>query len=84
LKIVWDENKRQINLANRGLDFDDLDLEFFEGSVVLSAKEGRLKAVGTFRGSLLAVIFKPLGTEALAVISMRAASRNERKAYGKA
>jgi uncharacterized DUF497 family protein len=29
VRIVWDEAKRQTNLANRNLDFADLDIEFF-------------------------------------------------------
>lgn len=35
-------------------------------------------AIGRFRGSVLAVIFAPLGTEAASVITMRRASRKER------
>jgi len=33
------------NLENRGLDFADLDIEFFAASIVLPAKAGRLKAI---------------------------------------
>jgi uncharacterized DUF497 family protein len=29
MKIVWDEPKRLINLAKHGLDFADLDTNFF-------------------------------------------------------
>jgi len=85
LKITYDEAKRLTNLAeHEGLDFADLDDEFFAASVIIPAKVGRLKAVGEFGGTILAVIFKPLGSEAISVISMRRASRNERKAHGKA
>jgi uncharacterized protein len=80
VEITWDERKRAINLKTRGLDFAALDLEFFAASVVFPAKHGRLKAVGPFGDTLLAVIFKPLGAEAVSVISMRRASRKERKA----
>lgn len=39
-------------------------------------------AVGEFRGeTVIATIFVLLGTEALSVISMRRASRKERKLY---
>lgn len=78
MKITWDEPKRETNLKARGLDFAALDLEFFAGSVVLPAKQNRFKAIGRFDGTILAVIFKPLGTEAISVISMRRASRKER------
>jgi uncharacterized protein len=79
LKIIWDENKRISNLAKHGLDFADLTLEFFENSTVYPAKFGRSLAVGEFEGRMLAaVIFRPLGYEAISVISMRPASRVER------
>jgi uncharacterized DUF497 family protein len=61
------------------MDFASLDLSFFAEAVVVPAKLGRFKAVGIHRGDGLAVIFKPLGTEAISVISMRRASTNERK-----
>ena len=84
------------NLNNRGLDFAALTIEFFEASIVVPAKDGRFKAIGEFEGSVLAVIFKPLGAEAIAVIfkplgaeaiaviSMRHASRKERNIHDKA
>jgi len=84
MKIVWDEPKRQRNLRERGLDFADVDLEFFAASIMAEAKKGRSRAIGEFRGKIVTVIFKPLGSEAISVISMRPASRNERKAYGQA
>jgi uncharacterized DUF497 family protein len=84
MKIVWDEPKRQRNLRERGLDFADLNLEFFAKSAVLGARDGRLKAIGEFQGLVLAVIFKRLGTEAISVISMRRADRKERKRHGQA
>lgn len=84
MEIVWDEPKRELNLKTRGLDFAELDMEFFAASTVFPAKDGRFKAVGQFGDSLLTVIFRPLGTEALSVISMRRASKRERKAYDQA
>jgi uncharacterized DUF497 family protein len=80
MKIVWDEPKRLANLESRGLDFADLTVEFFAASVVVPAKLGRLKAIGEFGGIPLTVIFKPLGREAISIVSMRAASRKERRA----
>lgn len=78
MKIVWDEPKRQADLKSRKLDFAQLDVEFFARSVVIPAKADRYKAIGLFDGEAFTVIFKPLGTEAVSVISMRAASRKER------
>ena len=77
--IVWDEPKRQSNLATRGLDFADLDEAFFLEAVVVPARDGRFMAVGWFGEAVLAVVFAPLGTEGLSVISMRAADRKERE-----
>lgn len=82
MKIVWDEPKRLTNLENRGLDFANLDMEFFAGAIVVPAKKGRFKAVGEFNGETLAVIFTPLGTEAISIVSMRHASRKERELHG--
>jgi uncharacterized DUF497 family protein len=79
MEIVWDERKRRRNLAKHGLDFADLSLDFFLTARVQPAMQGRFLAIGEFDGRLIvAVVFRPLGTEAIAVISMRRASRRER------
>ncbi len=79
MEIVWDERKRQQNLAKHGLDFADLSLEFFAAGVTGHAKHGRLKVVGVLSGRLvIAVIFKSLGTQAVSIVSMRRANRLER------
>lgn len=82
MKIVWDEPKRETNKRARGLDFADLTIEFFATSIIAPTRQGRMRAIGEFRGRALTVIFKPLGSEAISVISMRPASRKERKTYG--
>ncbi len=79
MRIVWDEPKRLTNLAKHSLDFGDLSPEFFQSAYVGPAKEGRFKAVGELNGEVVvAVVFKPLGSEALSVISLRRANRKER------
>ena len=78
IAIVWDEPKRQTNLGERDLDFADLDEAFFLEAVIVPAKRDRYKAVGWFGQTVLAVIFAPLGTQGLSVISMRIANRKER------
>jgi uncharacterized DUF497 family protein len=77
--IVWDEPKRLANLANHGMDFADLDETFFENPVITPAKFDRLAAVGRHHTGSILVVFVKLGTEAFSVISMRSASRKERK-----
>lgn len=80
MKIVWDEPKRETNLAKHGMDFADLTLEFFRDAKVGPAKADRFVAVGELDGRMvIAVIFRPLGFEALSVISMRPASTKERR-----
>jgi len=78
LMIVWDEPKRQTNLAKHGLDFADLDEAFFLASLVIPANEGRHMAIGRLEDGTVAVVFGTLGTEGISVISMRPASRKER------
>lgn len=79
MEIIWDEPKRQINLTKHGLDFSDLSLEFFAAATIIDAKDRRSLAIGELEGvMIIAVVFRPLGTEALSVISMRRASKAER------
>ncbi|MCB1466340.1 BrnT family toxin [uncultured Paracoccus sp.] len=79
--IVWDEPKRKANLAKHGMDFADLDAEFLLDALVIPAKQGRFKAMGRFADGTIAVIFATLGTEAISLISMRPASKQERAFY---
>lgn len=80
MEIVWDEPKRQQNLAKHGLDFASLTLEFFAASLITTARSGRFLAVGELDGvAIIAVVFRPLGSEAISVISMRRAGRKKRK-----
>ena len=78
MKLVWDEPKRQRNIAKHGLDFAVLTSEFFENARIENAKSGRFLAVGEFEGvTIIAVVFRPLGSEALSIISMRRANKAE-------
>ena len=79
MKLVWDEPKRQRNIAKHGLDFAVLTSEFFENARIEDAKSGRFLAVGEFEGvTIIAVVFRPLGSEALSIVSMRRANKDER------
>ena len=79
MKVVWDEPKRRQNIAKHGLDFASLTVEFFEKAHIEDANSGRFLAVGEFEGvTIIAVVFRPLGSEALSIISMRRASKAER------
>lgn len=78
LMVVWDEPKRQLNLAKHGLDFADLSEEFFLASIVVPANHERYMAIGRLADGTIAVVFETLGTEGVSVISMRPASQQER------
>jgi uncharacterized DUF497 family protein len=78
--ILWDESKRLSNLAKHGLDFADLTSAFFDEAAVYPGKRGRLRAVGNLKqGTPWTIVFAPLGTEAVSVVSMRHASKKERE-----
>jgi uncharacterized protein len=79
MKIVWDEPKRLANIARHGMDFADLDDALFERAVIVPGKLGRLNAISGFRDETILVVFALLGKEAISVVSMRTASRKERR-----
>jgi uncharacterized DUF497 family protein len=80
VRILWDEPKRRKVLAERGLDFADVTIEFLlEEATAVASKHGRLLVVGTLKGKPVAVIYSRLGTEALSIVTMRPPSRKERK-----
>lgn len=79
MKITWDEPKRLSNIDKHGLDFAALTPEFFLDAMVVPAKQGRFAALGRLEDGTIVVIFALLGSEAISVISMRAASRKERE-----
>ena len=80
--VTWDNAKGLANLDKHGLDFADLELEFFVNSVAAPVRDRRFKAIGSMRhGRVIVVIFAPLGTESISVISMRPANRKERSLF---
>lgn len=76
--IVWDEPKRAANLAKHGIDFANIDEEFFLNALTGPAKHGRNFAIGKLNG-VIVVIFAVLGSEGLLIISARPASRKEKE-----
>jgi uncharacterized DUF497 family protein len=89
MKIVWDEPKRRSNIATHGLDLADADAFDWESALVVPghpAKDGRprFRAIGWLGRALVTIVFSPLGAEAVSVISLRRASRAERKLHEKA
>jgi uncharacterized DUF497 family protein len=87
MEIVWDEPKRLTNFETHGLDFVDARDRFdFEDAMIISSYPGddarpRFIAIGPLNGRLVTVVFSPLGSDALSLISLRPTSRKERNAY---
>jgi uncharacterized DUF497 family protein len=88
MRVVWDEPKRQANIATHGLDLADTESFDWETVLVVPGHEGRggrprFQAIGWLSDELVTLVFSPLGAEAISVISLRPASRAERKLHGK-
>jgi len=81
VRIVWDEPKRLANLDKHGLDFADLNETFFDSALVLPSHHKRWLGIGKNMRGVIVVVFVALGKEAVSLISMRPASKNERKLY---
>jgi uncharacterized protein len=81
MQISFDESKRIQNLEKHGLNFSDLGLEYFADSLVVPAKLGRYMAIGVLARDVIATVFVKLGSQGLSIVSMRRASRKERKTY---
>lgn len=80
MKIVWDETKRLANIQKHELDFAELTSEFFLEARVVPAKHDRWLAIGNLGGRItIATVYRPLGSEAISIISMRRASSRERR-----
>ena len=84
--IVWDEPKRLRNIERHGLDFRDAERIVWAEAMIERSYPGpygrpRYRAVGVLDDDLVTVVFALLGSEGLSLISLRPASRKERKQY---
>jgi len=79
MRIVWDEPKRLVNIARHKMDFADLDPAFFGHATIRPSHSGRWLAIGSSADGLISVVFTRWGQEAVSLVSMRPASRSERK-----
>jgi uncharacterized DUF497 family protein len=78
VRILWDEPKRRKVLAERGLDLAGVTVEFLAGAVTVARRGDLRLVVGMLRGRAVAVVYLPLGSEAISVVTMRPASVKER------
>ena len=85
-KCSWDDGKRALNIANHGYDFADLQ-EVFDGRFSVTRQddrfdygESRYNMLAEFRGRIINVTLNPRAGR-MHLISVRPASREERKVY---
>jgi uncharacterized protein len=85
--ITWDEHKRLRNLADHGVDLEDLD-GFFDSELLTMEDmrepygEVRFQSVGIFQGLPLFVVWAPRGGDDIPhVISARKAVKHEEQAW---
>jgi uncharacterized DUF497 family protein len=81
MRIIWDEPKRIANLDKHGMDFADLNEEFFDTALVLNTYGRRYRAIGVNIRGVISVIFAVYGAEAVSIVSMRPANKKERELY---
>jgi uncharacterized protein len=89
MKYEWDTDKSRQNHKNHGCMFDVVEgFDWAEAVEVLDDRfdygEERWLALGPIGSKLYALVFSPRGEDKVRVISLRLATRNERKAYVKA
>jgi len=83
--ITWDEPKRRRNLKKHGFDFVDAE-QVFEGVTYtyeddrLAYAEQRFVTLGLLREIVVSIVHTEEG-EHIHIISMRKATRRERKIY---
>ena len=77
VRFLWDPAKYQRNLERHGLDFGIITIVFLADAIIRPAN-GRLQAIGVIDGRAVSLIFSPLGSEAVSLISLRLASARER------
>ena len=81
----WDDNKNTINIKRHGIDFHDAYL-LFENPMLLKVDnrkdygERRLIGLGLLFEVVVVIVFTKRG-DAIRVISIRRANKNERKVY---
>ncbi len=89
MQFEWDENKNRENLQKHGFDFADA-WQLFENPLLVRLDnrkdygEGRWIGIGKMSNGVSSVlVFTERNPETIRVISMRKASKKERKNYEK-
>ena len=88
MKFESDETKNLANIRKHGFDFTDVE-EMFRGVVLAHPDlrhdygEDRWVGLGFIRGCIVQVVFTELGLDTLRIISLRKATKRERKEFDK-
>ena len=85
MDFEWDEAKNQQNIAKHGIDFQDAQLVFEKPFLIsLDARreygEERSVGLGDLNGTVVVLVFT-MRKENIRIISVRKASKHERKIY---
>ncbi|HVQ40507.1 MAG TPA: BrnT family toxin [Pyrinomonadaceae bacterium] len=86
MNFEWDEEKNQANIRKHGFDFADA-WEVFPGPLVIDLDlrrdygEARWIGIGLLGSRTVVVTFTLRGAQAVRIISLRKASRHERKKF---
>ena len=82
--FVWDENKRQDNIAKHGFDFIDAEQVLSDSYVRVESSyqgiEKRFLAIGKIAGRFVTVVYTMRDSD-YRIISMRSARDGERRAF---
>jgi uncharacterized protein len=86
LNLEWDDTKNRTNIRKHGIDFADAT-QMFEGFLLTLPDtredygEERWQGVGTIQGRVVVIVFSQPRPDTIRVISLRKASRHERKQF---
>ena len=85
IKLEWNENKNEANIQRHGIDFQDAETIFCHPLLIREDSrkdygEKRLVGLGLLHGVVVIIVFTKRN-DAIRVISIRRANRNERKIY---
>lgn len=89
MRFEWDGAKNRANIRKHGLDFADAE-EAFQGAFLASPDtredygEMRWAGLGVIGDCTVKVVFVELGHDTIRIISLRKATRHERKEYEEA
>ncbi len=87
MRMEWDEQKRELNFAKHGLDFEDARHVFAQPMLVVEDDrkdygEQRFRGIGLLQDIVVLIAFT-VRLDALRIISMRPANKKEKIAYAR-